>query len=245
MPRNNTIWTSAQSEGWEFVPDPNNPNNYTINSIIFDSTFTNIAPSQLQYSIDAGLNYQIDSIFYGLNPDTFNIYVSNGTCIDSSIVIIDQPTALSSNISLTSQNQLVSSVSGGNPPYNYYWQLNNQFLSSASFILNPQNGQYTLTVGDVNGCFDTTYYFYTNVSLNEVNDIQFQVYPNPSDMEVILSVNQKGDYLYNIISYDGNVILKGEMYNEKKVDISHLASGLYFVQVSGDKINKVIKLMVK
>jgi len=35
------------------------------------------------------------------------------------------------------------------------------------------------------------------------------------------------------------------MYDEKKVDISHLASGLYFVQVSSNKINKVIKLIVK
>ena len=38
LDRNNTFWYTQSPEGWEFVPDPNNPNNYTINSITFDST---------------------------------------------------------------------------------------------------------------------------------------------------------------------------------------------------------------
>ena len=181
----------------------------------------------------------------GLSEGTYDVTVTdvNG-CTYSNQFIITEPSDLQVSIN-ANNNILAASVSGGTTSYSYEWKFNNQVVSTGSIVTAQQTGYYILTVTDANGCIETVQYLYQSVSVNDVAPLMFNIYPNPSDMEVLLSVNQKGEYLYKIFTYKGDVVLEGEMYDEKKVDISHLASGLYFVQVSSNKINKVIKLIVK
>ena len=181
----------------------------------------------------------------GLSEGTYDVTVTdvNG-CTYSNQFIITEPSDLQVSIN-ANNNILAASVSGGTTSYSYEWKFNNQVVSTGSIVTAQQTGYYILTVTDANGCIETVQYLYQSVSVNDVAPLMFNIYPNPSDMEILLSVNHKGEYLYKIVTYKGDVVLEGEMYDEKKVDISHLASGLYFVQVSSNKINKVIKLMVK
>ena len=181
----------------------------------------------------------------GLSEGTYDVTVTdvNG-CTYSNQFIITEPSDLQVSIN-ANNNILAASVSGGTTSYSYEWKFNNQVVSTGSIVTAQQTGYYILTVTDANGCIETVQYLYQSVSVNDVAPLMFNIYPNPSDMEILLSVNHKGEYLYKIFTYKGDVVLEGEMYDEKKVDISHLASGLYFVQVSSNKINKVIKLIVK
>ena len=181
----------------------------------------------------------------GLSEGTYDVTVTDANgCTYSNQFIITEPSDLQVSIN-ANNNILAASVSGGTTSYSYEWKFNNQVVSTGSIVTAQQTGYYILTVTDANGCIETVQYLYQSVSVNDVAPLMFNIYPNPSDMEILLSVNHKGEYLYKIVTYKGDVVLEGEMYDEKKVDISHLASGLYFVQVSSNKINKVVKLMVK
>lgn len=52
----------------------------------------------------------------------------------------------------------VQSVTGGTPPYSYFWTGPNGFTSTSKDIFNLSDGLYTLTVTDSNGCTQTVTY---------------------------------------------------------------------------------------
>ena len=65
------------------------------------------------------------------------------------------------------------------------------------------------------------------------------VYPNPASNTITLQgiLNKKNNY--KILSIDGKV-LKNEILNKSKIDISFLKKGIYFLEYENQKI-KIIK----
>jgi hypothetical protein len=181
-----------------------------------------------------------------LSQGSYDVTVTDlNNCSYSAQFIITEPNALQISVN-ANNNILAANVIGGTTTYTYQWKLNNQVISNSSIVTAQQTGYYVLTVTDANGCVETTTYFYdASVGVMDLDPVSFSVYPNPSDSEVLLSVNRSGEYTYKLLTYKGDVVIEGRIYDEKLVDISHLSSGLYFVQLSSNEINKVIKLMIQ
>lgn len=92
----------------------------------------------------------------------------------------------------------------------------------------------------------------SNVGINEnsiVRDIN--VYPNPSNGLFVLDISLKntGTYKYEITDILGNVISSSEIENDKlhseEINISNQPKGIYFLRLTGDNCDKIIKIVMQ
>ncbi|MEX0811999.1 MAG: hypothetical protein WD048_07260, partial [Chitinophagales bacterium] len=111
----------------------------------------------LEFSIDSGATYQVDTFFSNLSAGDYTIIVRDTSgCTDtSSVVTITNPDSLSIEIfarDITCNGENNGSVwvdvTGGTTPYQYNW--NNAAITDSIFNLSP--GTYCVTVTDDNGC---------------------------------------------------------------------------------------------
>lgn len=100
----------------------------------------------------------------------------------------------------------------------------NQSSFSGSFMIRP--------------VFSTSYDSYLGVPEVEHERREMVLYPNP--VKDILNINFENKIeSVTIIDYTGKVVLRSEL---ERIDVSHLTSGLYFVQVNeSGKLGKFIK----
>jgi sugar lactone lactonase YvrE len=85
----------------------------------------------------------------------------------------------------------------------------------------------------------------------EFSEDKFQLYPNPSDgiLEVSLNLNEASEYNVSIYNLMGQVLYSSEEYSEnatisKTLDVEFLDSGVYFVKVSSEG-NELSKRFIK
>ena len=80
-----------------------------------------------------------------------------------------------------------------------------------------------------------------SVGINELDKVAVMVYPNPAENRLNILSNDK-ILKVSIMSFNGKIVFTG---NEKTVDISNLASGVYFVQTQTAKGISNIKFTKK
>ena len=84
---------------------------------------------------------------------------------------------------------------------------------------------------------------------NVVKDIN--VYPNPSNGLFVLDISLKntGTYKYEITDILGNVISSSEIENDKlhseEINISNQPKGIYFLRLTGDNCDKIVKIVMQ
>jgi PKD repeat protein len=130
------------------------PFNYTFswdfnNDGVFDSTTENPV-----YNFPSSGTYPI------------TLRVNDGTSITTIVkdIFIDPNFGIQVDIFPTKNNDesgiiYVQSVTGGTPPYSFFWTGPNGFTSTDEDIFNLADGLYHLTVTDANGCQQTEQYF--------------------------------------------------------------------------------------
>ena len=77
---------------------------------------------------------------------------------------------------------------------------------------------------------------------NDVNDLDFSIYPNPAKNNINISTKEAIEKIH-IYSIQG--ILVKEITNNKTMDVSNLSNGIYFIEVTSGKrksVQKIIKL---
>lgn len=83
-------------------------------------------------------------------------------------------------------------------------------------------------------------YFSVNDDVNEVDNQQFAIYPNPATD--VLRINNLSDNQHvTIYSIDGKMVKKFTMSAESEINISDLQLGLYIIGV-GNEFSKFIKM---
>lgn len=83
-------------------------------------------------------------------------------------------------------------------------------------------------------------YFSVNDDVNEVDNQQFAIYPNPATD--VLRINNLSDNQHvTIYSIDGKMVKKFTMSAEAEINISDLQPGLYIIGV-GNEFSKFIKM---
>src|SRR5665213_514734 len=98
---------------------------------------------------------------------------------------------------------LHSSASTGNQ-----WYLNNVLVGAGQDYIVTQNGNYTVTVTDANGCTSSSSIMATSVGINEIQNqlTSIIIYPNPNDGNFTLSCSNLTamNSLFRIIDVLGN-----------------------------------------
>ena len=85
-------------------------------------------------------------------------------------------------------------------------------------------------------CIDTT-----NVNELEINNVSFDIYPNPASDVINIKSNAQR-YEYQMINSLGQVVLEGVSSGENTISVANMKNGIYFLRLVSDdemSINKI------
>jgi uncharacterized protein YjdB len=131
----------------------------------------------------------------------------------------------------------------------YQWYINTiAFPGATTWTINPSfDGSYWLKVTDVYGCVGSSNHLVKGtpiirVETGQINAGDIMIYPNPASSSV--SISSPIVVRAMVTSIEGKTLI--DQLNATVVDISNLASGLYFISVYNEdgervKIEKLVK----
>jgi hypothetical protein len=183
----------------------------------------------------------------------YTIYVTaaggcNGTSLPITVTV--KPAPAKPTITITTQTTMTSSASTGNQ-----WYYNGSPIPNAvgTSYTAMTNGNYYVVVTGANGCTAKSDVKNIKTSILELSsDLRFDVYPNPTTgkLNIIGNFKTQGDVSIRIsdlmgkLVYDKNeVILPGKF--EKQIDLQGKATGIYFVIISSEGRQGMMKLILK
>ncbi|MFC5269924.1 T9SS type A sorting domain-containing protein [Adhaeribacter terreus] len=150
----------------------------------------------------------------------------------------------------TAGGVLASSSANGNQ-----WLLNGTPITNATgqFYTPTQNGFYTVTVTNANGCSSTSApYSYSTVGIADAfaNGIQLKVYPNPATDMVIIEANTNQEMQVEVCNIIGKVILKtvAPSANGKvdyKLNTTSLSQGVYLINIKSKSGSTTSRLVIQ
>ncbi|MBD3637101.1 MAG: T9SS type A sorting domain-containing protein [Crocinitomicaceae bacterium] len=179
------------------------------------------------------------------NVDAFD---ANGCFGEDSVHITINPLP-SAPVILEVGQWLISSYTSGNQ-----WYFNGNPVvggtnDSLDWVAQGQNGSYTLLYTDGNGCKKfsevTNIIIIDDIGFNENSAFEVRLYPNPTNGNLNIDVQENLDLLI-VTSSNGQVVMTRRNLNAgvQILDFSELPSGMYVVQmVKGDQIvsRRIIK----
>lgn len=135
-------------------------------------------------------------------------------------------------------------------PVNNDWEIEGQNEMGLAVIssLDYRPADNRLIIGTHgNGMFETT--VENTLSLNSFNELEnkISIYPNPAQSEINFKSNNFNlieNTNYNIVDITGKVVADGTISN-RKVDVSRLNSGLYFVNIDANGLKQTLKFIKK
>ncbi len=167
--------------------------------------------------------------FTGLTAGTYMLTLrdANG-CTQTEEVQVTEPDALTITANFDGTRVNVTAT-GGTTPYEYSSDGTN-FQTQSSFALN--NGSYTFTVRDANGCTVATSQDIVVTALGFEDPVAIKAYPNPVSNRLYLDgVNAVGKVL--IVDQAGKTVLQRRGNDsDKGLDLSKLKAGVYIISVS-------------
>jgi hypothetical protein len=72
-----------------------------------------------------------------------------------------------------------------------------------------------------------------------LSENEISIYPNPAS--TILNIEANVNYSMLLVDVMGNIIV--DQKADTQLDVSHLKTGVYFIQFSGDKFSKILKFV--
>ena len=186
---------------------------------------------------------------------------SNG-CISYGSFTVTQPETITAYITTTQADANTTAtldlqVIGGTPLYTFNWSnaINTEDQT------NVAAGFYSVTVTDANGCTATTdatveQYIAVDTTNNngggnngtagveENTSIDINIYPNPASENATISWNNEVNTL-QIINAQGQVIAQENVTNTNSFQVTDLATGSYFVQLSNNSNTTTKKLIIQ
>ena len=184
----------------------------------------------------------------GLAGGVYTVTVSDATlCTAIASVTITEPSALATNATASNEScqscsdgSATATPTGGTSPYTYAWS-NGGTTQTINFLA---PGTYTVTVTDANGCTQnqTVTVAPFIVGINDVVDIDVQIFPNPTNGQFALNVLTVAAEEIRVDIYGalGQLVWSdsksaSNTYN-REFSSNELAAGRYMVKItSGDK----------
>ncbi|MGB0882860.1 MAG: T9SS type A sorting domain-containing protein, partial [Vicingaceae bacterium] len=171
--------------------------------------------------------FTIGSVNGAIAPLPVELISFNANCLNNEVAIKWTTASEINNDYFTIERSLdginfdkignVTGAGNSNSLKDYSW-IDEKPLSGSNY--------YRLKQTDFDGKFS-----YSDVKTAGCNEnVQFGVYPNPTSNTVTLSFSSETKIQYQIVSLDGRVIQDGDFIRNKKLDLSELSNGVYFVR---------------
>jgi len=176
-----------------------------------------------------------DHNYHASVPGIYTLDMVNGAC----------SWTLPAKTVLAAPNAVISYNMTGNYLYTgsfttYQWFRNTVAIPGAtsSILFSPTGGNYTVVVGDVTGCTDTSeVYNIASTGFNTVTtSVGVKVYPNPTSS--MLYIDAPANVSMSIMTPDGRMVM--EHITATSINVSGLANGVYMIRVY-DENNVLLK----
>ena len=83
-----------------------------------------------------------------------------------------------------------------------------------------------------------------SVGLEEASS-NLNVYPNPSNGIINIELDKQGAYSIRVNDIVGKLVAENEINSNTTLDLQHLDTGIYFVNIYNDELSKVVKIIVE
>lgn len=197
---------------------------------------TSVSTCESQYQWNGSTYY---------NTGSYNWMSTNVAGCDSvatlNLTLLPAPTA---NIAYLS-GILLATTSGASP-FTYLWS-----TGATTANLNPSAvGAYWLVVTDANGCSsDTVTYFFEGSAVEDHTSSKWSIYPNPMEDQLTIAVENKEAQWLSVQLTDmlGKTIVLDRQHvkgsYQAVFDLSHLADGMYLLELKGEQTSMQQKLI--
>ena len=182
----------------------------------------------------------------GLTAGTYTVEITDEKgCTSELSAEVTEPAALQSAVAVMDGN-IELTVTGGTFPYSYEW--NNGTVESNINEATP--GFYEVLVTDANGCMvssNTTVEQTSTAGIEEGNNIEFTVYPNPAKENATIQWNMAEVSTVELITLTGTVVqtIDTDLF-ASQTQLNGVATGEYLVRITTTTgqthMNKVIFL---
>jgi hypothetical protein len=108
----------------------------------------------------------------------------------------------------------------------------------------PQiNGLYAVVVTNSCGSDTSECANVNTIGLNELDNSEVQIAPNPTNGEIMILLNQLNEPIHLYISdMQGRILMGDKLFSlEKTIDLHHFSSGNYFIILEGFGVYQVVK----
>ena len=174
---------------------------------------------------------------------------SNGNDCDysASIQVYDTIVlnAAITNASSGTNGAIDLSVTGGNSNYTFDWDNDGTGdFDDTEDLSSLANGTYSVVVNDGIGCYTSqTFILDGTIGINDFEESELQIFPNPSTGIVNIETSIKIDYI-KIYDYTGKTV---RIINGKtsQIDLSNVNKGIYFIEIANTEKKSIVKLMIK
>jgi len=205
------------------------------------------------YTYDFGSGFGPSGIMNGLGAGNYSVLIQDVSgCIANVTGTINEPLPINTFTYILdevygSDGEINITVSGGVPPFIYFWTGPSGYSSTNEDIGGLISGNYTLTITDNNGCIATENILVnSSVGNQKIKNDLFQISPNPNkgvfkiDYELISNSNIQ----LNIFDLTGRLVFKKDFQNQKEilVDLSNKSKGSYLIKILVDNeyLQKII-----
>ena len=183
---------------------------------------------------------------------TINVVDSFG-CEVSETFTVSQPTPLNMTTIVNDdatgncEGSATSLATGGTPPYSYLW--NDPANQTTATAIGVCQGLLKVILTDDNDCYlNRTLMIKNTVGVESAySDDEFTISPNPSNTGIFIidfSENIKSNTRVMVYNSLGEIIINDRIntdnLNNKKIDLSSYAQGVYFLQIGDNKVFKLI-----
>lgn len=187
------------------------------------------------------------SAIYVDTTDTISVIVENQQgckALSDTIIVIKGTLPIDPEINI---------IGGGlvtTPAANHQWYLNNSAIDGANEqYYNPsESGLYYVIVYSPEGCSYPSDPISVDINtLTELNNNEFIIFPNPFTTDLKIIKNDYYDVSLIINDINGKLVYQNSDFNSEdlfiSIDLSDLASGMYFLTIKYDNSYKTVKLV--
>jgi len=191
--------------------------------------------------------------YTGLGPGQYQFVAFDSIgCADTVQVELFEPAPIqisgevghASSFDASDGSITIQSVSGGTPPFNYFWSQG----SETPNLTNLSAGTYDLTVVDANNCAETTSFEVSaSTSLHAIESGNIRIGPNPvsAQLHIQFSNEEEKDIqtisLYNTL---GKPIWQtSDIKSNHQIDMANWPGGMYWLVVRGKNGNWAEQIM--
>ena len=136
-------------------------------------------------------------------------------------------------------------VTGGNPAYSFDWDNDGTGdFDDTEDLTGLAGGTYIVVVQDEAGCSINESILVSSqlgVSTNALPTLA--IYPNP--VRDNLTITQEGNFVYQLVTLEGKVVVNGTGLNQKVIDMNEFAKGVYLLNVTANGQEVSVKVVVE